>query len=64
MTKAPIPSEKESLETTRRRHKNFDYTIAGRLGSNYRHPYGMVKPVLRIPTFPITANAGKTYGYN
>ena len=48
--------------TTQRRHQNFDYTtIADWLRkvswSNDSHPTGVVKPVYRIPTFPLTAEA-------
>ena len=46
----PIPSEKESQETTQRRHQNFDYkTIADLLRLvglgkyMYCHPTGVVK---------------------
>ena len=60
MTKAPIPSENESQDTTQWRHENFDYTrIADRLRvvSIYCCPTGVVKLVYGIPTFPLATKA-------
>ena len=63
MTKTPIPTENSK---TKGQHKNaikdLDYTtIADRLGtvswSNSSHPTGVVKPVYRYLTFPLTAKA-------
>ena len=69
MTKAPTPTEK-SKKQSKLQHKNvtksFDYTtIADRLRtvsfSNNSHQTGVVKPVYRILTFPLTATVEQNY---
>ena len=62
MTKAAIPSENESQEKTQNATRIFDYTtIADRMRTvswrNFCHQTGVVKPVYRIPTFPLTSKA-------
>ena len=63
MTKPPIPTENLKIKGQHTNAtKNFDYTtIADRLKtvswSNDSHPTGVVKPVYRIPTVPLTTKA-------
>ena len=62
-TKAPIPTDNSATNWAHKKAtKNFDYTtIANRLRtvswSNDNYPTGVVKPVYRIPSFPITTKA-------
>ena len=64
MTKVPTPTEKskKQRDNTKNATKTFDYTtIADRLRtvswSNSSHSTGVVKPVYKRSTFPLTATA-------
>ena len=64
MTKDPTPKEKfkKQRDNIKNATKNFDYTtIADRLRtvswSNSSHPTGVVKPVYKRLTFPLSAIA-------
>ena len=70
MTEALTPTEKSKQQrvNTTNATKKVDYTtIADRLRTvswgNESHPADVVKPVYRIPTFPLTAKAVKSKGH-